>query len=435
MAIGRGATWTRARQLPPRSRVRRACATAVEPPSSSDLSGDGGVIKRTLLPGNATAARPPNNAVVVVHFIAWLANGTQLATTRGGTPLELRLGCEPSEAVAGWELALPTMRPGERTLVTCESAYAYGDEGVPPLIPPKAAVSFELELLSWRPSVSSGGVATGISRRWIDKMVSLQDEGISMPTTSANEMLRQMVREEDSDATPADLREKGCAAAPSSPAEAPTPDEPDIDSAEVLARAAQLRDLRERAERLKRKSGDARGEEERELEVVGGGLVGEPIVQELYRKEPGAAELHSWVEGRGDIEVLIPIDEGVAARAVDVSIRRQHLRVTAPGLELEGALAAEVDVEASSWVVQPATAASPRAVYVLLVKRDPAAGRWLAVFSRDRPTASEGLGDIASTLPPAVEPIGRGGNHTADDSPTAHSSDEPIVYDVPRSDT
>jgi hypothetical protein len=47
------------------------------------------------------------------------------------------------------------MRVGEMVRLDCSSAYAYGEAGAPPLIPPKASMSFELELVYVRNLMTS----------------------------------------------------------------------------------------------------------------------------------------------------------------------------------------------------------------------------------------------------------------------------------------
>mmetsp|Transcript_39815 Transcript_39815/g.66797 ORF Transcript_39815/g.66797 Transcript_39815/m.66797 type:complete len:114 (+) Transcript_39815:421-762(+) len=51
------------------------------------------------------------------------------------------------------------MKVGELCKLVCESRYAYGDEGSPPDIPPKATLIFELELMSVRSTLKGGPVA------------------------------------------------------------------------------------------------------------------------------------------------------------------------------------------------------------------------------------------------------------------------------------
>ena len=44
---------------------------------------------------------------------------------------------------------MATMRKGEKCLLTCKPAYAYG-EGGSPKIPPNATLQFEVELFRWQ---------------------------------------------------------------------------------------------------------------------------------------------------------------------------------------------------------------------------------------------------------------------------------------------
>jgi FKBP-type peptidyl-prolyl cis-trans isomerase len=42
------------------------------------------------------------------------------------------------------------MSKGERATITCPPNYAYGDNGYPGAIPPKATLIFDVELLSFK---------------------------------------------------------------------------------------------------------------------------------------------------------------------------------------------------------------------------------------------------------------------------------------------
>lgn len=54
------------------------------------------------------------------------------------------------EVIKAWDTAVPTMKKGEVSVITCLPDYAYGEKGSPPSIPPKAVLMFEIELLSWK---------------------------------------------------------------------------------------------------------------------------------------------------------------------------------------------------------------------------------------------------------------------------------------------
>lgn len=57
--------------------------------------------------------------------------------------------------IKAWDLCMATMNVGEKCLLTCRSDYAYGDSGSPPVIPPKATLIFEMELLDFTKVFSS----------------------------------------------------------------------------------------------------------------------------------------------------------------------------------------------------------------------------------------------------------------------------------------
>jgi hypothetical protein len=47
--------------------------------------------------------------------------------------------------------AVFVLRTGERAVLTCAPEYGYGDSGAGNVIPPKATLKFDVELLSWGP--------------------------------------------------------------------------------------------------------------------------------------------------------------------------------------------------------------------------------------------------------------------------------------------
>lgn len=49
--------------------------------------------------------------------------------------------------LAGWDEGVTQLSLGQKAKLTCTSDYAYGDRGFPPVIPPKATLVFEVELL------------------------------------------------------------------------------------------------------------------------------------------------------------------------------------------------------------------------------------------------------------------------------------------------
>ena len=139
-----------------RTRIRAPCASD----SWEDLSGDGGCLMRRLT-SSSEAASPTPRTYARVHYRATLEDGAVISDSRvAGEPLELRVGMQPSEAVPGWDLALPRMHTGDSAELVCEPNYAFGEAGAPPLIPPAATVRFQLELLGVRDPLESNNTET-----------------------------------------------------------------------------------------------------------------------------------------------------------------------------------------------------------------------------------------------------------------------------------
>jgi FK506-binding protein 1 len=55
-----------------------------------------------------------------------------------------------AEVIKGWDQTLPKMSVGEKAIITCPPALAYGDQAVGGLIPPNSTLIFEVELLSFK---------------------------------------------------------------------------------------------------------------------------------------------------------------------------------------------------------------------------------------------------------------------------------------------
>lgn len=48
--------------------------------------------------------------------------------------------------IKGWDKGVITMKKGEKAILTCKAAYAYGEQGSPPKVPPGATLNFEVTL-------------------------------------------------------------------------------------------------------------------------------------------------------------------------------------------------------------------------------------------------------------------------------------------------
>jgi FKBP-type peptidyl-prolyl cis-trans isomerase FklB len=76
-----------------------------------------------------------------------LIDGTVFDETFEGQPATLGV----SQVIPGWSEALQKMRRGDRWVLFIPPALAYGEQGFGEVIPPHAALVFELQLLEVLP--------------------------------------------------------------------------------------------------------------------------------------------------------------------------------------------------------------------------------------------------------------------------------------------
>jgi FKBP-type peptidyl-prolyl cis-trans isomerase FkpA len=98
-----------------------------------------------LVTGNGPAAQ--KGKIVRVHYTGWLTTGEKFdSSVDRNEPFEFVLGA--GQVIAGWDQGVATMRVGDKVKLTIPSDLAYGDQGYPGAIPPKATLVFEVELLA-----------------------------------------------------------------------------------------------------------------------------------------------------------------------------------------------------------------------------------------------------------------------------------------------
>jgi FKBP-type peptidyl-prolyl cis-trans isomerase len=51
--------------------------------------------------------------------------------------------------IKGWDIAVSSMKIGEKARFRCTPEYAWGKDGVAPVIPPNAEIEVELKVLAW----------------------------------------------------------------------------------------------------------------------------------------------------------------------------------------------------------------------------------------------------------------------------------------------
>jgi peptidylprolyl isomerase len=88
---------------------------------------------------------PKPGQTVVVDYTGWLANGTQIDSSKGKAPIEFPLGTPG--IIKGWNEGLATMKVGGKRKLMIPWPLAYGEAGRAPVVPPKTDLVFEVALV------------------------------------------------------------------------------------------------------------------------------------------------------------------------------------------------------------------------------------------------------------------------------------------------
>jgi peptidylprolyl isomerase len=106
--------------------------------------GSARLLYKDLKVGDGSIAE--NGKVAMVQYTGWLTDGTKFDSSFDhGQPLQFRIG--EGRVIQGWEKGVLGMRVGGTRRLVIPSDLAYGDRGYPPVIPPKATLVFEIELV------------------------------------------------------------------------------------------------------------------------------------------------------------------------------------------------------------------------------------------------------------------------------------------------
>lgn len=118
------------------------------PPTGKTVTTKDGLKYQDLVVGKG--AKPKAGQTVLVHYVGTFPNGQKFDASRdhGPAPFAFTLGA--GQVIRGWDEGLSTMRVGGKRKLIVPYTLGYGEQGQPPVIPPKATLLFTVELVGVR---------------------------------------------------------------------------------------------------------------------------------------------------------------------------------------------------------------------------------------------------------------------------------------------
>lgn len=101
-----------------------------------------GIFYKILKSGDSKAPSPTRRSIITAHYTGWTINGKKFDSSRGGTPLAMRL----SDLIEGWIVAMQQMHVGDHWEIYIPTERGYGKFSQPG-IPGGSTLIFEVELL------------------------------------------------------------------------------------------------------------------------------------------------------------------------------------------------------------------------------------------------------------------------------------------------
>lgn len=107
-----------------------------------DLTADGAVKKKVLTPGTDKLVEAGD--IIAASFSGFVKGQSTPFVRNDKAKFTLKDGT----AIKGWDIAVGSMKVGEKALFSVSSSYGYGAKGVDNVIPPNADLEFQINVLA-----------------------------------------------------------------------------------------------------------------------------------------------------------------------------------------------------------------------------------------------------------------------------------------------
>lgn len=109
------------------------------------LTSDDGVLKEIMISGEGGKVIEVGD-IVAAEYSAATIGETKLVFAKGDKEQFI---VKDGSTIKGWDIAVTSMKVGEKARFLLRPEYAYGEKGVGDIIPPKSSVEIEIKVLAW----------------------------------------------------------------------------------------------------------------------------------------------------------------------------------------------------------------------------------------------------------------------------------------------
>lgn len=173
-----------------------------------DLLGDGRLLKRVVATGAGDAPRPGGTVAVryetrvvreagdAIGKVGELGEVGELIDSSGDVLFDFTLGSE--DVLEAWNLAIPTMKPNERSVFLAHPSLTYGEDGAGDDIPPGALLEFTIHLFPAKVETTAPNVDETVGKSLGAGKLQKSKESVQMQrlrrATEAKERGNQLTR-------------------------------------------------------------------------------------------------------------------------------------------------------------------------------------------------------------------------------------------------